>query len=349
MNIIKILNNMFIKNMFLSFRSSILGRLRLESVLRTCRVDRLYKFAKYMLCIFSLPVCLNMYADPVFQKRKIYIYDDEGTSEMYSLRTILMLKECASKEYSIRRIKASGIIRGEWMKDAALLVIPGGADLPYARKLNGKGNDNIKSFVSNGGSFLGICAGAYYGSGSIEFDKDGPLEIVQDRELAFFPGTAAGPLVQYDYDNLSGIKPMKLTYIIDGKPITGIFHYHGGSYFKDADTYNSVKVLGRLDDHDNQAAVISILYGKGKVILSGIHFEYNPEVDDMGDQHVDSVRSILSKYKKERYMIFRDMIRKLGLKNNESTLPGVLPGKILHLNVADNNRVKNRKALNGKY
>lgn len=167
MNITKILNNMFIKNMFLSFRFTALGRLISESIPesihRICGIDRLYKLAKYMLCILSLPIlslttCLNVCSDPVLQKRKIYIYDDEGASEMYSLRTILMLKECASKEYSIRRIKASGIIRGDWMQDAALLVIPGGADLPYAKKLNGKGNDNIKSFVSNGGSFLGICA-----------------------------------------------------------------------------------------------------------------------------------------------------------------------------------------------
>lgn len=58
-----------------------------------------------------------------------------------------------------------------------------------------------------GGKFLGICAGAYYGSCEVKFETEGPLEVVGKRELQFFPGTAYGPaygLRKFCYENNSG-------------------------------------------------------------------------------------------------------------------------------------------------
>ena len=45
-----------------------------------------------------------------------------------------------------------------------------------------------QEFVENGGSYLGICAGAYFACDYIEFDKNGPLEVVGPRDLKFYPG-----------------------------------------------------------------------------------------------------------------------------------------------------------------
>jgi len=39
---------------------------------------------------------------------------------------------------------------------------------------------------------LGLCAGAYYGCARVVFEPGTPLEVVGDRELAFFPGVARG-------------------------------------------------------------------------------------------------------------------------------------------------------------
>jgi glutamine amidotransferase-like uncharacterized protein len=47
-------------------------------------------------------------------------------------------------------------------------------------------------FVQGGGSYLGLCAGAYYGCARVVFEPGTPLEVVGDRELAFFPGIARG-------------------------------------------------------------------------------------------------------------------------------------------------------------
>jgi hypothetical protein len=47
----------------------------------------------------------------------------------------------------VRFINAEAIQHGEWRQDALLLCMPGGADLPYCRELNGKGNAMIRGVV----------------------------------------------------------------------------------------------------------------------------------------------------------------------------------------------------------
>ena len=54
------------------------------------------------------------------------------------------------------------------------------------------GNERIREYVSKGGKYLGICAGGYYASSYVEFEKSTTLEVLGDRELSFFPGKAIG-------------------------------------------------------------------------------------------------------------------------------------------------------------
>ena len=74
-----------------------------------------------------------------------------------------------------------------------LLIIPGGRDLPYVEHISQECCDLIKKFISNGGSYLGICAGAYFSSTHVIFDPNGPLQVVGPRSLGLFPGRTVGP------------------------------------------------------------------------------------------------------------------------------------------------------------
>lgn len=87
-----------------------------------------------------------------------------------------------------------------------MLVMPGGADLPYCRHLNGAGNQLISDFVKiQGGAYLGLCAGAYYGCSRVEFEAGSDIEVVGDRELGFYPGTARGSIYPgFDYQSEKG-------------------------------------------------------------------------------------------------------------------------------------------------
>lgn len=77
---------------------------------------------------------------------------------------------------------------GRLAKDVALLAIGGGYDLGLIEALGACGMKNIQDYVMAGGSYLGICSGAYFACDRIEFDKSGPQEVVGERFLKFYPG-----------------------------------------------------------------------------------------------------------------------------------------------------------------
>ena len=107
---------------------------------------------------------------------------------------------------SVETTTSEEVISGKLSDQCCLLVMPGGRDLPYVDKLKGKGNENISQFVKNGGGYLGICAGAYYGCSSVQFAQGDPLlEVVGQRELSFFKGVSQGPVFDdFEYASNKG-------------------------------------------------------------------------------------------------------------------------------------------------
>lgn len=148
-----------------------------------------------------------------------------------------------------------------------LLIMPGGADLYYCEKLNGEGNDEIRTFVENGGGYLGICAGAYYACTQLDWNKG---EIAGSRELSFIDATATGPVFDYILDGdieKSWYAAVDLTW---GEQTFATL-YEGGPLFdgaKDVTVYAS---------YDRGAAVIGKSVGKGQVVLSSPHIEINAD------------------------------------------------------------------------
>lgn len=66
-------------------------------------------------------------------------------------------------------------------------------------------NKRIRSYIENGGVYMGICAGSYYGSRKVEFDLHGPLEVNEERELKLFKGRAVGPALKgFSYNTIQG-------------------------------------------------------------------------------------------------------------------------------------------------
>jgi len=263
----------------------------------------------FILIIYIFP--LLALADKIKEKNVIYIYKDEGVSNNSILHTVFTLKETLTDGYYIHSINAKEIIRNEWVKDAALLIVPGGADLPYTKKLNGQGNANIKNYVNNGGSYLGICAGSYYASAYVEFDKSGELEVLGERELAFFPGPAVGPIIaKYSYENNSGARAANIRLGLKNLKQSTIY-YNGGGYFKDAANYSNVVIMGYYQNH--LPAIVHILHKKGNVILSGVHFEYSPCLLDKHDPYLNKLYPDLKHSNTARIVLAKTIFKKLGL------------------------------------
>lgn len=162
-----------------------------------------------------------------------------------------------------------------WETQTSLLIFPGGRDIPYHNTLKGPPNARIRAFVEQGGHYLGICAGGYYGSQKVEFERNHPLEVLGDRELAFFPGTASGPAYgpgQFRYDSEAGAKTASLV-LTSGEKSTAYFN--GGCAFLHAEVHPHISILARYEDiARNPAAIVECRVGKGLAVLSGVHPEY---------------------------------------------------------------------------
>ena len=236
--------------------------------------------------------------------KAIKIYHDEGIapSTQYSL-----LRSFSS--YNIQTINAKQVCNTMWEESTELLIIAGGRDVLYHRKLQGKGNRKIRQFVENGGSYLGICAGGYYGASSIEFDKGYPLEVLEKRELGFFPYTATGPAFggnTYCYDSQSGARASLIRF----GSIDAHIYYNGGCYFFMPHSHPDIRILAMYQEL-SQPAIIACKVGRGSAILSGVHFEVAHDDLPSSDYHLEKIIPLLCESEAARKSIFSEIIQPL--------------------------------------
>lgn len=202
----------------------------------------------------------------------ILVYDDAG-ADPFCVESLL--RACRDAHGAAERINADALLAGGWQepKRCAALAFPGGADLPYAQKLNGRGNAMIRDYVHDGGRYLGICAGAYYACRRIDF-TGAELTVVEDRQLAFFPGTAVGPLASlappYRPNDLSCAEVIALS--AEGEVINAL--YWGGCRFDPEPAADGVEVLARYPPPDGKdVACVRLAVGRGVAVLCGVHVE----------------------------------------------------------------------------
>lgn len=260
------------------------------------------------------------------EKNIIYIYNGPGAFQDSIKHAEYTFKKFLPSHYFLKRIDCAQVKSGDWIKDAKLFVMPGGIDSPYAKYLGFEGGKKIKDFVSNGGLYLGICGGAYYGSNKINFALNTPLEVRAIREHAFFPGIANGPiLAPFNYNTNDGVRVAKIRCtltedsLLQGKEI--LTYYNGGCYFENAHAYKDVKILAEYSVFpDRKPAIVEIIVGNGKAILSGIHCEYAPELLDDTDPLIKPIKRELLDSDSDRKKLMQYIIECLGF--NIQAQPG---------------------------
>lgn len=212
-------------------------------------------------------------------KNVIYIYHDEGVGDISFSQLHLSLLNNLPPSYNLQVLNAMMLLEGKWIDRGIAFFMPGGADLLYASKLNGRGNQLLRDFVQLGGRYIGICAGAYYGSAYCEFHRGDTrgYEVLGSRELAFFPGSAVGPvLANYNYGDDSGARVAKIQLELTSEMFSS--YVNGGCYFANVNSYDNIKTLATYQNSGKskgEAAIIEAQIGNGLAILSGVHFEFN--------------------------------------------------------------------------
>lgn len=242
---------------------------------------------------------------------QIFLYTDQGTSTESIAHTQAWCRQMLP-EARLHTIRAADIIIRGCLRTApsqSVLIMPGGRDRGYTALLHGPGDEEIVSFVQQGGRYLGICAGAYYACDHVLFHPTGPDSICQPRSLRLFPGPGIGPvLAPYDATNRSGVRASRIA--LAAPPLHGplakpfAVYYHGGGTFiarsSMACDHQNVKVVAWYEDkvwqpaygsasvsycpdldpqwiHHPLPAVVFASVKKGWALLSGVHFEYDPQ------------------------------------------------------------------------
>ncbi|NIA30562.1 MAG: hypothetical protein GWP06_11710, partial [Actinobacteria bacterium] len=157
------------------------------------------------------------------------------------------------------------------------IYFPGGDAYYYKRAINETGLQHIRELVQGGGAYIGMCAGAYFASDSVEWEGG-----IYDYQLDLFQGTATGAI-----DEIAPWPEYVMT-VIDlnpGNPInqyeppSQTTLYYGGPVFKPQQNA-SIDTVATWREHANDAAIINFSYGSGRVLLVGPH----PEIEEDGDR-----------------------------------------------------------------
>jgi glutamine amidotransferase-like uncharacterized protein len=207
----------------------------------------------------------------------------------------------ASETILLNMIKCMGCsfttVRGQDIRDGCLndydvLLWPGGHYPAYWEEVGLDGKAEIQEFVSGGGGYLGICAGAYYAADyMVWMDDDAyppPNYKVEGDELNLdlFPGVAYGPIFEIADRNNTYWAMVEINIVDQTHPITEsmpnpmTMFYYGGPYLEPYNDAN-VSILGRYNITATPA-IVACSYWEGRVFLIGPHGEIEEGSDRDG-------------------------------------------------------------------
>lgn len=224
---------------------------------------------------------------------KIVVYSGRGICQV----SALFANKWLSNLFGIHVVNSPNI------KKSDILCIPGGSGGDVMKGIN----TDISEFVHNGGTYLGICCGAYIACDNINFEEKGIK-----RGLGLVRLTSTGPMYKYDntpfdFNDERNTKITSISDVFTAQEFNA--YYHGGGTF-DCDggihpcngAFADVTQYKMLRTYDKTAFVIEALYenkcpaviscrlGNGLVILSGVHPEHE-------DSNVDPLfRRIFASY-----------------------------------------------------
>ncbi|BGP24228.1 biotin-[acetyl-CoA-carboxylase] ligase [Rhodotorula toruloides] len=256
-------------------------------------------------------------------KLNVLVYDGSGVSAASRDNLVRCLRLFLGQRYDVQLVTPKTIKSEPWTNNCALFVLPGGRDLPYLHDLGGTGNKRIREWVEEGGSYMGICAGAYYACSSIAFEVGTPLEVAGDRELAFFDGVCRGTIFPgFTYDSDAGARQVAMEINRNAwrdhwpqSPERCEVWYNGGGAFiparrlaHDAEkpSTDAVVLATYSDLDDSLAAGVLCPVGHGRALLWGTHPEHPAELT--GDTAVDTAKE------RDRLGLIRASLSALGLE-----------------------------------
>lgn len=208
----------------------------------------------------------------------IRIYNGFGTSRIAPT----LLKERFNEQGLMSAfINHDDIKAGHFIDTTNLLIFAGQSVTQFKESLGKTGLENIKDYVRQGGQYLGICAGGYFGAKETYFkglDKKKGLYTISSDGLGFFDGLAKGSLTEISKTPFTGMSNSAA--VITLKTFDGIDFktlYWGGPQFIVDKNDLRTKVISQLQQHNkpplNLGIQCDIGQDGGRATLLGYHPE----------------------------------------------------------------------------
>ena len=149
-------------------------------------------------------------------------------------------------------------IRGGGLEDCSLLIVPGGYTARYVDALDEEDFEQIRKFVSGGGGYIGICAGAYIAAPNVEVPGRPPglgiIEIGNERKAG---------------QGIRTITVAKPTHpVVKGYAGEVDIWYQNGPMMKAGQGVETLAVYEK-----GGAAIVCSTYGQGRVVIFSPHPE----------------------------------------------------------------------------
>ena len=163
------------------------------------------------------------------------------------------------------------------------VVFGGGFAYPgYTLGISQAGKQRLRDFVDGGGSYVGICAGAYFACAALVYEGM-YIDDESGYDLDLFDGVCFGPvadIASYPYWDIAEVTfPGHVSYdTFSSTPFTANIWYGGGPYFEFLPP--GAEIVATYENpgihHQSTGAVLIQEYGAGQAILWGPH----PELPD---------------------------------------------------------------------
>ena len=255
---------------------------------------------------------------------QVLVYSGPGVSPLSLSHTLLTLSLLLVPNYTVQPATPELLSTQPWEPACALLVIPGGRDLPFVEELSKRTlvARRIKEYVRTGGRYLGLCAGAYFGSAEVVFDAGGSMEVKGSRELAFYKGICTGPTYRgFAYAAESGSKAVDLV-LSSGRSVRHIYYNGGGNFVSP----KKEEIVARYST--GEVAVVYIKEGEGCALLCSVHPEYpldDPPARDAIEKLPETVSEADRRESEQaRVSWCRELLHMMGLKTAEKQDESIL-------------------------
>jgi len=223
----------------------------------------------------------------IMERRSVVVYAGRGSSHSWTWLADLF----ETKGYVDARFADTSTFTEQLTDEIKAVIISGGDGFVIASALGHHGFSHLKGFIHRGGTYIGICAGAYLPlHSSIDpFDKFNLSNTkIENIDCDLHPNERLSPRMAVTYGNCSIIHPLRGELELEADQAAIRAPLYGGPVFREptADEvlvrYRSLTSETELQIDRPRAdsivigkpAVIRSRHGHGELLLFGPHLEH---------------------------------------------------------------------------